>query len=119
MYKRECKVERRSAGEGITRESLLQGIRAPMVLENLDCSGTEMKLVDCPGAMDDVETVYTDYGVSAIRYSFVYYGEFHTYCDPARGTYAFVACGQATESGASSPESGIYIVAVRMCLQPS
>lgn len=70
-----------------------------MVLENLNCSGTETRLVDCPGDMDEFETIYTDYDVAGIVFAYQYYGQFNSYCDPLRGTYAYVACGMTAGPG--------------------
>ena len=81
---------------------MLQDVLAPIVLENLDCAGTETRLLDCPGSMDVVETVFTDYFLDEIRFSFQYYGEFSTFCDPLRGTFAFVACGETVGPGVTT-----------------
>lgn len=78
----------------------VQNVLAPMVLENLNCSGTEPRLVDCPGDMDEFETAYSDYDVRDIRLGFTYFGVLSTYCDPLQGTYAFVACGTLPSPGA-------------------
>eukprot|EP00892_Ulva_mutabilis_P004962 jgi/Ulvmu1/2838/UM144_0002.1 len=73
-----------------------QDFLAPMVLENLNCTGSEERLLECPGVMEGFETIYSDYSVTDIRLGFTYYGEFSMYCDPLRGTFAMVACGTST-----------------------
>lgn len=60
-------------------------VLAPFVLDNLNCTGSEERLLDCPGATGQP---YDDY---VNEYRIV--GN----CDPLGGTYAFVACG--TEVG--------------------
>lgn len=76
----------------------LQGLRAPFVLENLNCSGTEERLLDCPGVMVD-----DPYGPFYEYYGNVYqYGRFPSVCDPLLGTYTIVACGNEIGPGAAS-----------------
>ena len=68
-----------------------------MLLENLECTGTEGRLVDCPVTTDD------DYG---FRYDYTYaYNSFQTpsFCDPLQASYAFVACGTLSDSAEGTP----------------
>ena len=80
---------------------MLQSVLAPMVLENLNCTGAEARLVDCPGIMIETETVYSDYNLADIQASFTYYGGGEPVCDPLLGTFAYVACGTQTGPGVS------------------
>lgn len=75
--------------------SMLQDFIAPIALENLNCTGAEERLVDCPGA---TETEYSDY-------VYLYQGSGATIgtCDPVQGTFAFVSCGPATGTGMTRP----------------
>ena len=71
----------------------MQGILAPMALENLNCTGTEERLVECPVSQDD------DYG-SDPDYVYTYFAiNSNDGCDPLLPTYAFVACGNETGPG--------------------
>lgn len=61
----------------------------PFVLENLGCSGSEGRLLDCP-----VEIL----SLSALEG----FGSFNNTraCSPFLNTYAYVACGTETSAGA-------------------
>eukprot|EP00892_Ulva_mutabilis_P004970 jgi/Ulvmu1/2845/UM144_0010.1 len=63
--------------------------RAPFVLENLNCNGTESRLLECPGFMGEAVQDYSYEPLLAI-------------CDPAGSAPAFVACGtlNAADGGA-------------------
>ena len=78
--------------------TVLQGIVAPFVLENLGCIGNETQLVDCPVATgDDVGSSDEDGGGT---------------CDPFRGnggTFVRVACGTSTAAGARSCPVGTHV----------
>ena len=80
---RECKVP------ALRTAASLQGILAPLVLENLNCTGKEERLVDCPVLQDDG----TEYNGDA----YIYNGD--DGCDPLQATYAFVACSNTTGPG--------------------
>eukprot|EP00892_Ulva_mutabilis_P008500 jgi/Ulvmu1/6021/UM260_0005.1 len=76
------------------RRAQLQDVIAPYVLSNLNCSGLEASLLECPGVTQESE--YYDYPYSPYEFtyglnrdSFVNARE----CDPLRGNYAFVTCG--------------------------
>ena len=71
----------------------MQAILAPMVLENLNCTGTEERIIDCPVSQDDDYAFDPDY---VYVYSAV---NTNDGCDPLQATYAFVACGTATGPG--------------------
>lgn len=77
----------------------MQGVLAPFVLENLNCTGAEERLVDCPGALSTIfDNAYGDY------YGYLPYTQLRTVvgtCDPLQGTYVFVACGTLTGPGSS------------------
>lgn len=75
-----------------TMRRCLQDVVAPFVLDNLNCTGGEERLVDCPGAT--LPDPVADYGLLYTALSIV--GS----CDPLQGTYAFVACGTLTGPGA-------------------
>ena len=80
---------------------------APFMLENLNCTGSEARLVDCPVATDVPIINYFDY-----TYEVTYIGRPSTFCDFFEGkVYAFVACGSATGPGTAPP--GCYSVAAR------
>ena len=64
-----------------------------MVLENLECSGTETRLVDCPRI--SAETAADD------DYSTTFYELQIARCDSLQPSYAFVACGNT--SGPRAP----------------
>ena len=66
---------------------------APLVLDNLNCTGAEKRLVDCPGAT--LPDPVSDYG-----YLYTNLLSIVGSCDPLQGTYAFVACGTLTGPGA-------------------
>ena len=80
---RECKVP------ALRTAASLQGTLAPLVLENLNCTGKEERLVDCPVLQDDG----TEYNGDA----YIYNGD--DGCDPLQATYAFVACSNTTGPG--------------------
>ena len=71
----------------------MQSIMAPMVLENLACTGTEERLVDCPGSRDPPGDGFDP------DYIDIHYGFKTDGCDPLSVTYAFVACGTETAPG--------------------
>lgn len=84
----------------------VQEVRAPMVLQNLDCSGGEARLLDCPGVMGD----YIDADEYAQVSTFV--------CDPASATYAVVACGTIPDQG-MPPRKPVHIHAYIRCKSSS
>ena len=74
---------------------LMQEVVAPFVLENLGCSGTEERLVDCPVVAD----------TEPRDYSFDYFRDYSNseVCDPfaaGGGTFARIACGTSSTAGA-------------------
>lgn len=81
------------------------------MLENLGCTGSEDRLLDCPRAeMSDplaADSMYAygtaPYGLSDYIVGRTYYGELmQRSCSPEiPGSYAFVACGALTSPGAS------------------
>lgn len=72
---------------------------APFVLENLNCTGTEAMLVDCPVATDISDT--TIQFNSAGPQEYFYMRNFDmTSCDFFDGTFPFVACGSVSGQGA-------------------
>lgn len=75
---------------------MMQDIIAPFVLENLNCTGTEARLVDCPGA-GATEAEYTDY-----RYLYQFTGGSLGGCDPVADFPAAVSCGTLTGPGVIS-----------------
>ena len=78
----------------------MQGVLAPFVLENLNCTGAEAMLVDCPVATDFTD--YNDVPVnSAGQYEFTYLNNFDSIsCDFFEARFPFVACGGVTGPGA-------------------
>ena len=66
---------------------------APFVLQDLGCSGSEERLVDCPGAIDDQGVPYL------LDYQFEYYAQQARACNPDRQPFAYVACGTITAQG--------------------
>eukprot|EP00892_Ulva_mutabilis_P012292 jgi/Ulvmu1/9435/UM051_0063.1 len=78
-------------------DEVLQEIIAPFVLENLDCAGTEARLLDCPSVMEferdyQYTTVFGDTYSVADRSGL-------TTCSALRAGYAFVACGMTEGPG--------------------
>lgn len=67
----------------------LQEIQAPIVLDSLNCNGTEERLVDCPGATE----TYPDYAY--------YYTDLTGGCSSVSAQFARVACGTLTAPGVS------------------
>lgn len=83
----------------ITGRACVQDVIAPFVLENLNCTGSEARLVDCSVTTDvSFYNVYAQDGT----YEFVYATEFESpvTCDFADGSFAFVACGAEDRPGA-------------------
>ena len=83
----------------------MQDILAPMVLENLECIGTEARLVDCPrispeAVADDDYSSYTQ----------------SSRCDPLQANYAFVACGTTSGPRAPSPCTVVFTWSLSTCL---
>lgn len=81
----------------------VQDVTAPFVLENLNCSGTEASLLDCPGVMQqgtyDAYGDYDPYTYNSFEYTYTYYDE-PTTCDQTqRSSFAFVACGMTDGPG--------------------
>eukprot|EP00892_Ulva_mutabilis_P008273 jgi/Ulvmu1/5818/UM025_0075.1 len=64
-------------------DALLQEVIAPFVLENLGCAGTETRLLDCPGVMEERDyTIYIDtyvYEVARRARSHI----LHSHCEQA------------------------------------
>ena len=85
----------------------MQDILAPMVLENLECSGMEARLVDCPRISAEA-AAGNDYASFTLR----------TRCDPLRANYALVACGTTSGPRAPSMHGCVYILVLlrRSCL---
>lgn len=89
-----------------TAITALQDVLAPFVLQNLNCSGTESRLLDCPGVTqemgsfddyDDVDEPYGSYDstiLSSLR------SPDNRACDPLAfaGNLAFVACGNSDDT---------------------
>ena len=71
-----------------------EAVEAPFVLENLDCSGSEARLVDCAEAVEEYESTYP------LEIDFDYYERRSKRCDLEFAPYAYVACGTLTEPGA-------------------
>lgn len=72
----------------------VQDAVAPVVLQDLNCTGTEKRLVDCPGTLED------DY-LYSFSFEYTYIPDSRGIgCDPLQGTYAVVACGTEENAGA-------------------
>ena len=70
----------------------MQDVRAPFVLENLECSGTEERLLDCPGpTLDDAPYPAQDYTYYDTEYD-------DRLCSAGGSNYAFVACGMLSDA---------------------
>lgn len=67
----------------------LQEAKAPTVLENPECTGSEARLVDCPAAVLDQYSYYGDYTLDG-RSCTSQIGKVPTY----------IACGAASGPGA-------------------
>lgn len=77
----------------------MQDIIAPFVLENLACSGTEARLLDCPVSRVDRSPNVEDANEQYLDYD-------DALCSAESVSYAFVACGPATpgQSAGVCPE---------------
>lgn len=74
----------------------MQDVRAPFVLENLACTGTEARLLDCPVSRVNRDPAATE--------DYTYYETDYNdrLCDPSSESSAFVACGMLAEPGTVS-----------------
>lgn len=88
---------------------LLQDVMAPFVLENLNCSGSEASLLDCPGVSGATTFGFSGYdadadGAQLFTYAYLQIsgGVDFAACDPLQGSYAFVACGMTDGPGVNS-----------------
>ena len=79
----------------------VQEVLAPFVLDNLNCSGTETTILDCPGAMGGMPSFASPVFDGSV---FVYNAPSGQPpgCDPFLASYAFVACGMTDGPGRSS-----------------
>jgi len=66
---------------------------APFILENLGCTGSEKRLVDCPESSDVYVYTY------ALEIDFDYYVQRTRQCDLGFATFAYVACGTLSDQG--------------------
>eukprot|EP00892_Ulva_mutabilis_P007273 jgi/Ulvmu1/4918/UM202_0003.1 len=75
---------------------VFQDILAPFALENVNCTGSEARLVDCPVATG--ATIFGDGAEDAPgEYTYRYDYDDSPICEFLRGgTFAFVACGMST-----------------------
>lgn len=77
----------------------MQAVLAPFVLENVECTGAEQRLIDCPVDDDDSEYQIVfdsrDYAYSNSALS--------PTCEPFGLSYAFVACGGDSGSAPAGP----------------
>jgi len=79
-------------------EGTMQEVLAPFVLDNLNCSGVETSILECPGAMGGMPT----FGDPSFDGSVIIYnsnGGAPPGCDPFLASYAFVACGMTDGPG--------------------
>lgn len=79
----------------------MQEVLAPFALDNLNCSGTEASILDCPGAMGGMPS----FGSPSFEGSVVIYNTPvgpSPGCDPILASYAFVACGITNGPGNSN-----------------
>ena len=76
----------------------VQGVLAPFVMDNLNCSGAETAILDCPGAMGGMPTFASPVFDGSV---FIYNtpGGQPPGCDPFLASYAFVACGMTDGPG--------------------
>lgn len=68
---------------------------APFSLENLGCTGSEARLVDCPVQKLRVDTVDYTYSFTDYDYSSLFFDA----CDPFAESYASVVCSNITAGG--------------------
>ena len=82
---------------------------APIVLENLECDGTEARLVDCPriSAETAAEYEYSPYNID---------GNTNNRCDPLLPNYAFVACGTTSGPRALPTLGCVHVVFLCGCV---
>lgn len=77
----------------------VQEALAPFVLENVNCTGSESRLVDCPVATG-VGLELIDYGADTGDYSYEYMQYKPEFCDFRKGgTFTFIACGATSGPG--------------------
>ena len=88
---------------------LQEEVRAPFVIENLGCTGSEERLLDCPQAMDEYVFTYS------LEFDFHYYVQMAKQCDAEVAAYAYVACGTLTDQGAQ-PTSDTGHMAAWLCV---
>lgn len=86
---------------------VVQDVIAPFVLENLNCTGAEARLLDCPGVMEELTYDYytNDPNYPYGRYTYIYGSVQFRRCDPLQGAYTFVACGMMEGPGGHTPTS--------------
>lgn len=70
---------------------LPQDVLAPIVLDNLNCTGTEERLLDCPGATEPYPEYAYYYEMLAPRGG----------CSSVRAQFAFVECETLDGPGAT------------------
>lgn len=86
---------------GMTALEVVQDIIAPFLLENLNCTGDEARLVDCPVSTDvSYDTYYTPFE-DPYYFTYTQPRDIPLFCNFIEGTFAFVACG--AESGPGVP----------------
>ena len=96
-------------------EAKVQEVLAPFVLDNLNCSGVETAILDCPGAMGGMPSFASP----------VFDGSVFIYntpagpspgCDPFLASYAFVACGMTDGPGRLSLARILLHTFARTCM---
>lgn len=75
----------------------MQDVIAPFVLENLNCTGSEARLVDCPVATD--VSFYNPAPDDYMYYSTYIRTTLPLFCNFRDGNFAFVACGATSGPG--------------------
>lgn len=78
----------------------LQGVIAPFMLENINCTGSEERLVDCPAV---ARIPFYEYSPEDYTYEFTYGGDTPNFCNFFEGSFAFVACGATSGPGVAAP----------------
>lgn len=89
-------VESSSVGPEMFQQQ--QEVLVPLAVENLGCSGSESRLLDCPVEMLTLTEVQSS--TSSVN---------RRACSPFSNTYAFVACGALSSQGmipCTAPTSG-------------
>eukprot|EP00892_Ulva_mutabilis_P007856 jgi/Ulvmu1/5442/UM223_0003.1 len=96
--------------QGQSRDQLLEEVRAPFVLENVACDGSEVRLLDCMGStLDRSPPEDGDYSYYNLEYN-------DAFCDSGQDDFAFIACGMLPGPGQPPGVSHWHLHVVCRCI---